>query len=507
MAEYLLGIDRGTTNVKAVLFDLDGNEVKKASRASGEIRRPFPGWNEQDMDLIWTRTREAIHDLFDEDIRPEDVIAVGVCGQGNGVFLIDGQGNPVRNGILSVDTRSKNIVAQLNEEGIVSRSGEVTKFPLSEASPTSLLKWLKENERDSYDKAKHFCFSKDWVKYKLTGEICTDQSDAGGAGLIDVAKGEYCVELLDWLEIKECKEKLPAIVPTWEVCGRVTKQASEETGLVEGTPVVSGAHDIAACSWGAGGTNEGHLTIIVGTWGLNMAVLNELDVNQSLNVPAFYHAIPDRWLATNGDGNSGSSLDWFIKTFCEYEMAEAARRSVSVYEVIEEQVANVPPAPLLYQPFIFGMRGAAQAKGGLLGMGDWHTKADILKAVYEGIAYSHAMYIEALQEIVNIETAFLVGGGAQSRIWPQIFADVMGFPISVPSTAEVASRGAALSAGVGAGVFKNHAEANLLLDVKKQYMPDAERHEKYVGICRAFKRSIEDSTGVWDDLCDLAKVE
>ena len=314
MLKYLLGIDRGTTNVKAILFDFEGNQIKKSSRPSGEISHPYPGWSEQDMNTIWARTCEAIRGLFDDQFKAEEVAAIGLSGQGNGIFTIDEHGEPVRPGILSVDTRTKEIIALLKRDGSIDNAVSLLQFPIGENGPLGMLRWLKENEYDNYKRINKFFFSKDWIKYKLTGQVSTDQSDAGGAGLINNYTGKCPEEVYDCLGISECKTKKPPVVPTWEISGRVTKKAAQETGLLEGTPVVSGAHDIAACSFGAGGIEEGHLTMIVGTWGLNLAVLNQIPEFDG-NSMVFQHAIPHRWLACSGDGNSGSSLQWFIDTF------------------------------------------------------------------------------------------------------------------------------------------------------------------------------------------------
>jgi len=504
MGAYILGVDRGITNIKAVLFDLCGNEVKKTVRESGSVNHPYPGWSEQDMNIIWSHTAEAIRGIVADGVKAEEIVAVGLSGQGNGAFLIDKDGIPVRQGIPSLDARATEVVQQWKREGVYGEAVSLLRYPLYEFNPISIMKWLKEHEHDNYKRTRWILFSKDWIKYKLTGEICTDQSDATGAGLVNIVQREYDKRVFDLLGIGECLEKLPKIVLSWEVCGAISKNASQETGLKEGTAVVSGAHDIAACSLGVGGREEGHLTIIVGTWGLNLAVLNKVG-EDTRNVIVLQHAIPDRWLAATGDRNSGSTLDWFIDVFCEREREEAQKRQTSVYEIIENKVRDLSPRALIFHPFLFGTMGQPSFRAGFYGLSPSTDKADILRAVYEGIAFSHNMSIEKLGEIVKINghDVWLAGGGAASNIWGQVFADITGYNIKVAKANEIGARGAALSAGVGVGIFKDHKDANKSLEVRREYFPNAKNVERYGEEFRIYKSLVENLSQASEDMCNL----
>ena len=274
MPDYLLGIDRGTTNIKAVLFDLDGKEIKKSIYPCEDITHPFAGWSEQNMDMIWEVAKKSINNLWSEKIKSSDVIAIGFSGQGSGIFTIDKSGNPVRNGIVSTDIRAKKLVDSLNNPEVIKEVYKISRGTFFEASPITLLRWLKENEPENYKRIDKILFSKDWVKFKLTGEACTEPTDASGGVLMDVENNNYSKRLFEIAGISESWEKLPDLLPSYKICGKVSKRAAEETGLIQGIPVVNGAHDICAVSFAAGGVEEGHLTTALGTWGLNMAVLD-----------------------------------------------------------------------------------------------------------------------------------------------------------------------------------------------------------------------------------------
>jgi len=505
MSKAILSIDKGSTNIKAVLFDLDGNELTSAIRRYDQIKQPHPGWNEQDMNRLWVLTIEAIREVLQGGIDPSDIISIGVSGQGNGLSLIDGNGNPVRDAILSVDSRAQYLVEKWFEDGTYQKAKKTSGLSMYAATPCPLLRWLKENENEVYRKFRWLIFSKDWLKVKLTGTICTDPSDASGAALMDIAGDGYSEDIFKTCGISECFEKLPKIIPTMEVCGLVTQKASEETGLKKGTPVVSGAHDIAACSFGAGGINEGHLTIVIGTLGLNLLVLREPS-DEDTGQGIIHHAIPERWLAINCELSSGSSLDWFINVYCQDELKEAKKKGLSIYHLLEGKIKDVSSRGLIYHPFINGRIDQNAARAGFYGLGAWHRKEDVIKAVYEGIAFAHCQLIEEdFKDKVNINSVWLVGGGARSQILGQIIAHTLGTPISIPATGETTARGVALSAGVGAGVYKGHEVDKLAQpEVWKQYTPDEQNRENLEDKYKIFKKISHSMRNVWEDMLTLS---
>jgi len=511
MPNYLLGIDRGTTNVKAVLFDLDGREIKKSICPCEEIKHPAPGWSEQNMDMIWDRTKKAINDLWSEGINSKDIIAIGFSGQGSGIFTIDKKGNPVRAGIVSTDIRAKKIVDKINSPEIFNEVYRLSRGSLSEASPVTLLRWIKDEEPDNYEKIDKIMFSKDWVRFKLTSEINTEPTDASGGILMDVTSKSYSRRILEIAGVEDSFGKLPKLLSSHEICGKITKNAARETGLLQGTPVVAGAHDICSVSFAAGGIDEGHLTTTIGTWGLNMAVLNKLEKvkNKEGLIYTIFSVVPKKYILVTGDANSGSALKWFVDQFCEIERQEALRKNIDIYQLCDKKIKNINPEKLalIYHPFLNGSPAIkSTARAGFYGIGAWNNRIDLLRAVYEGVAFSQYDYISNIRKIIDINEHWLVGGGAKSNVWAQMFADVIDSEIFACGENELAAKGAALCAGIGVGVYKDFESVKGLcnkLNKKKVFTTDMEVRKVYLKKFKIYKKLINGMNEMWEDFNNL----
>jgi len=461
MKEYLLGIDNGSTVSKAALFDLNGREIQTANRAV-DIDYPKPGWTERNMETIWSSTVEAIQEVIAKtQIDPVQIIGIGTTGHGNGVYLLDRQGKPLRPGIASLDTRASRIVNQWNQSGLQQKVFPMTLQLFWPAQPNALLAWLKQNEIDSYQKIGTVFLAKDFIKYRLTGVISTDNTDLTGTSLMDVRKKEYSKELLELYGIPEIMGALPARAESFEVIGRVSEEAATATGLKTGTPVVGGVYDIDGSSLGAGVVNPGQVCIIAGTWSINIIVTAEPLVNMNILMTRGY-TIPNLWISIEGSATSTTNLQWFVKNFCYEEQLQANNRGISVYEICNELVESLPSGKtdLFFHPFLFGSNVQANARAGFYGLAGWQTKAHLLRALYEGVVFGHLSHINVLRNAgAKMDVVRLTGGGSRSRVWTQIFADAIQLPMEVPDGIEVGARGAAMNAGIGVGVFKNHADA------------------------------------------------
>lgn len=499
MKEYVVVIDRGSTNVKAVAFDTKGNEVFTSACPSQKPVSVKPGWWEQDMEVIWENTASAIKGIFNGSILPEEVIGVFAVGQGNGMMPIDKNGSPSRMGILSLDSRAKGIHDGWMMDGRYSQAIEKLVFPFVVGSPVTLLAWFKENAPQDFSAIDKVLFSKDWIRYKLSGTICTDPSDASGAGLMDPRKNAYAWDVFELLGLSDIKDKLPEIRPSHEVVGRVTKEASLATGLKVGTPVMCGAHDIAAYPFGIGSMNSKELVTVVGTWGFSLVPVASLEGM----FMAYYHTFPGYFLTGIGDGNSGGCLDIIINNLCEYEKELAFRNGISVYEYIEDMIENTKTTGILFHPFLFGNIFFGSASGCFYGIRNWHTKADIMRAVYEGIVMGYHANMKLIPGSANFESMWLIGGGAKSKIFGQIFADVTGLPVKVPKSYEITARGGAMNALVGLGVYKNHQEACIPLEIKTIYHPNPEMQAYYQKKSAAYQQIFDVNMQIWDTLSQL----
>ncbi len=485
MSQYVLCVDRGTTGIKATLFDLQANEVACGAEPCPPIEKPHAGWCEQDLDLVWEKTVIAIRKLLAQGYDSKDIAAIGVSGMGNGLNLLDREGRPTRKCITSLDSRAEDITRVWKENP---RIGELLKRTGSTfivaCTPMAILKWVKDNEPEVYEKSQYMIYSKDWVRYCLTGEISTDYTDTSGSLLVDLDTNEYMHDLFQELGLEKLSTMLPTPKRSYEAAGYVTEAAAAQTGLTAGTPVIAGAHDIAACSYGCGGTDNGHLALIFGTVGLSLGVLEQNRVPYGLSIQS---VLPDRWLFSSCIQGAGAVLDWLIYNLFTHEDYLAKQAGGSVFTVIDQELAKRRPTNILCHPFLFGKNDPAYARSNLMGIGSWHDKYDILLAYYQGIV--HAFYEEnkCLLDANDIREVWLVGGGSKSQVFGQIFADVIGKPVHIPAFSEATGRGVALCGLIYLGKMQP-GDKDIPHGIRERsaYIPDMEKHRWYMEQFRQF---------------------
>lgn len=457
MNQYLLGIDNGNTVTKAALFDLSGRELFVVSRTSDTLQ-PYPGWTERSMESLWSNTAQAIRALIQRAaISGDQVAAVGCTGHGNGLYLLDKTLKPFRNAIQSIDTRAVDILREWETNRMRERVSVYTPQEMYAGQTEVLLAWLKRHEPETYARIGKVLLCKDYINYCLTGELTSDYTDISGANLFDVYNRCYSPELLALFGIPEIENSLPPMAHSADVIGRVTSQAAEATGLVAGTSVIAGMLDCHASSIGAGVCSPGQACIVIGTWSINQIVVDQPIRSSELFLMQPF-ADPQYWLAMEASATSASNLAWFVNQFCAEERMEAERRGISVYDICNEAVASIPvdESSVIFLPFLY----SANMQAGFYGLAGWHTRAHVLRAVYEGIAFSHYAHIERLRRAgASFEKARLTGGGARSAVWGQMFADLLGMTIEIPDGFETGTRGAALAAGVGAKLYADFDEA------------------------------------------------
>jgi len=498
---YLMGIDAGITVVKAVIFDLKGNEIAVFGH---KLPRETPalGWMERDVDVLWNYVKKAIKDVLNKSkIKPEEIAAIGPSGHGDGIYLLDKGGRPVRKGILSPDNRAISVTEKWKKENMMDKIFSITGQKPIAGTPVALLRWLKENEADNYGKARWVVFCKDVIKHKLTGVVCTDETDAS-ATLTDVKKRTYSYELLELLDMKESWDKLPEIVPGWKICGELTAQAAKETGLRKGTPVASGLHDIDAVALGSGCLEHGQLMMIIGTWSINEVIIDRPTLDPEKMWACRNYGAPNLWLVIEGSPTSAINLDWFVDQCCGDERAEARKRGISPYALCDEEIQDVPigSGGVIFHPFLFGLPTKPTARAGFYGVAGWHTRKHLLRALYEGVALCHYDHVkDFFEKGIKVVDARLAGGGARSKPWSQMFADIIGIPIKVPSGTELGARGVAMSAGIGVGLYKDHKTAvEEAVSITREHKPVKENVEKYRILYGAYKRTIDAMSQAWD---------
>ena len=508
---YLLGIDVGTTGSKVVLIDDQGRVVAAATHEY-PLLTPKPNWCEQDPDDWWTatvagiravldpstlpaspttaRTRPArntahqrrstpadlvrgTHPAVDETPRPIDtapravapggVAAIGITGQMHGATLLDGGGRVLRPAILWNDQRTGDQCAEITRRVGGDRVVQLNGSSVLPGFTAPKVLWVQQHEPEVYSRIESLLLPKDYVRYRLTGERCSDVSDASGTALFDVADRRWCDEMLEAAGVS--RGWLPEVSESVEVSSGVSPEAAGETGLVAGVPVVGGAGDQAAQAVGTGIVEEGVVSVTLGTSGVVFAASDCYRVEPQGKLHAFCHAVPGMWHLMGVMLSAGGSLRWYRDTLGQGECIRARTEGRDPYDLLIESAAEVEAGceGLLFLPYLTGERtphADPDARGVFFGLSPRHTKAHLTRAVLEGVAYGLRDSLELIGSMgLHIGQLRASGGGARSAVWLQILADVFARPIATVKVTEGAAYGAALLAGVGAGVFPSVAEA------------------------------------------------
>lgn len=503
MGKYLLGIDNGSTVSKAAIFDLKGEEIAVASCAA-DTEYPHPGWTERNMEMLWQSTATAIREvLVKSSAKPEEIAGIGNTGHGNGVYLLDKQGRPLRNGIQSMDSRAASVLAEWDQSDLHARAFPYTIQSFWPAQPNALLAWLKQNEPQNYERIGAILMVKDYIKYRLTGEITVDFTDMSAASLMDVRNKSYSRELMALYDLEELYDALPPLKHSSEIAGQVTGAAAKETGLAPGTPIVGGLIDIDASAIGSGVVEVNQACLVMGSWSINEVITEEPIVDPDLFMTTIF-AGPGLFLTIEGSATSATNLEWFVNQCCGDERIEAKRRGISVYEVCNEEVASIAPGEngIIFHPFLYGSNVQATARAGFYGVAGWHTRAHLLRALYEGVVFGHLSHLEKLRRAgAQINSARLAGGGSRSKVWSQMFADTIQVPMEVPDGNELGALGAALSAGIGAGIYHSYEEAvEAAVSVVRVHEPNPANTPIYLARYAEYQRLVEVMRAAWEAL-------
>mgnify|MGYP001549350758 CR=1 FL=1 len=436
--DFLLGIDVGSTVVKAAVFDRRGRVVAQAERAV-PVARPRPGWVERDAEATWVAAAGVVRRVVRG--RAKSVTAIGITGCGNGAVLLDRRRRPLRAGILSSDSRAaRQLAAPDPGRGQVPYAGQLP----------WLVAWLRQAEPAVARRLAHAVFWKDFVRARLTDVVCTDFTDAGAAGLLAYPTRRW----------RRADPVLPPLRSSLDPAGTVTPAAAAVTGLRAGTPVFTGCIDCEATALGSGVHAPGEISMVAGTWSINQSYVvrpprrpGHFLVNESVT--------PGRWLVLEGSPSSLANFDWARRTLGG--LGAAAATAVA---------ARAPRSDLLFIPQVPTGRGA------FVGLSPAHDRGALLRAVMEGIVFAHRAHVDRLLASVGrLQRVTLAGGAARSRFWCQLFADGLGCPVDVPRGPQLGALGAAICAGVGAGLWPSvPAAQNALVPQKRIFTPDAARH-------------------------------
>jgi L-xylulokinase len=479
-ADYLLGIDNGGTVTKAALYDTSGKERAVAGIKS-DIVFPRPGYAEKDTEALWTANVRVIREVLQKTgVNAAQIAGIAVTGHGNGMYLVDGEGRSVYNAINSADSRASDYVQKWYTDGTHDRLLNRICQSIWPGQPVALLAWFQDRSPEVLEGARWVFMCKDYIRFRLTGEALAELTDYSGTGLLNVRTLDYDPELLESFGIESCQSKLPPLRRSAEICGRVSRKAAEETGLQEGTPVAGGLFDISACAIASGIIDPAQLCLIAGSWSINEFISTSPVEAKDLFMTSAY-CLPGYWLTMEGSATSASNLEWVVSELIGGETLKAGGQSI--YNVCGELAASVSPADsdIVFLPFLYGSNVGPNASSCFLGLHGWHRKEHLLRAVFEGVAFSHKTHVDRLLAYRDAPTvARMAGGAAKSPIWVQMFADVLGIPIELTSNEELGAMGAAICAGVGIGLFASFEEAVArMVRVSHTVGPRADQTELY----------------------------
>ena len=481
----ILGIDIGTSGTKTILVD-DQGRVIAAKTIEYPMETPKPGWTQQNPQDWWAASVESIRAVLAKaNVPAQDIAAIGLSGQMHGMVALDEHDQVVRPAILWNDQRTEKQCEEITEAaGGLEELLKLTNNRMLTGYTGGKLLWLRDEEPENFARMKIFCCPKDYIRFRLTGRVLTDVSEASGTGFFDTKNRVWADGLIALAGLD--KAIFPKAVESTALAGCVTAKAAAETGLPEGLNVYAGGGDAVIQTTGTGLVEPGVLGVVIGTSGNVSMGMSGFHANPEGNLQMFCNNEPGLWHAFGCTLTAGGAFSWFVKTLASEDAADAAREGKNTYAYIDERVKNVPAGAngVLFAPYLTGERCPypdPNARGIFYGLSLGTTRADMARAVMEGVTYSLKQVVELMSAEIAPQKVYLSGGGASSEVWKQMAADIFELPVYTMSAAkEGGAYGAVLVAGVGAGIWKDLKEAiGVLHEDERFYTPDPAAREAY----------------------------
>lgn len=472
---YVLGIDISTTAAKALILSADG-DVKASASTGHDVSMPHPLWSEQNPEDWWDGCCRSINEaLTASAIDAKEIVGIGLTGQMHGLVLLDSEHQVLRPAILWNDQRTSAECDEIREQIGSERLLEVTGNGAMNGFTAPKLLWVRNHEPDVFRQIEHVLLPKDFVRFKLTGEFATDKAGAGGTLLFDLKRRTWSAELIEHLGLE----------PTWfppsfegpEVTGSVTREAATRTTLNLGTPVVAGAGDQAAQAIGVGAIDPETWAITIGTSGVVFVPTAHPHVDSSARVQAFPHGIPDEWHMMGVMLSAASCLKWYHDSV----VVESG------YDELLAEAASIKPGAegLFFQPYLTGERTPHNdplLRASFVGLTSRHGRAHFTRAILEGVAFGLRDNLELFREMgLDAPSRIRIsGGGAQSDLWAQIVADVLGARLERIDSEEAAAVGAAMLAGVASAIWPSlPAALDSCVTASKKFTGRTDAHVRY----------------------------
>lgn len=459
-----LGIDIGTSGTKTLAMQEDGTILASVTEEY-PLYSPQAGWSEQDPLDWWNASVKSVRRTMKAaKLKASDIGGIGLSGQMHGSVFLDKSGSVIRRALLWNDQRTEDECHEIERlAGGRRRLIRMVANPALTGFTAPKILWLRNHEKEHFEKTVKVLLPKDYVRYRLTGEFATEVSDASGTLLLDVVKRKWSKALLGKLDLSD--SLLPEVYESEEVSGVLSQTAAKQMGLNPGTPVVGGAGDQAAGAIGNGIVRRGVVSATMGTSGVVFAHSDEVQVDPEGRLHTFCHAVRNKWHVMGCVLSAGGSLQWFRNELCKAEMAAAKKTKIDPYELITEQAASAPAGSegLFFLPYLTGERtphADPYARACWIGLSLRHGRTHMARAVMEGATYAMRDSVEIIRQMnIPVREIRLSGGGARSTFWKQMQADIYGQSVCTINAEEGPAYGVALLAAAGTGAFKDVVEA------------------------------------------------
>ena len=489
--KYIIAHDLGTSGNKATLFREDGQMVTSETFAYG-CHYFNANWAEQDPEDWWRAICETSRNLIAKaNIDASEIAAISFSGQMMGCLCVDRAGNPLRPSIIWADQRAQKQAEAINEQISLYDFYHIAGHRNAASYGLQKLMWVRDNEPEVYARTYKTLNAKDFIVLRLTGKFYTEPSDATSNSCIDLNTLQWSEEIVKASGIDG--EMLPEIVPSTFVAGGVTKWAAEQTGLKEGTPVVMGGGDGLCSNVGAGSVAPGRTFSCIGTSAWIATTSEKPLFDEQMRTFTWAHIVPGLYSPTGTMQSAGSSYNWLKQQVAKWETAEGKERGCSPYDLINAEVEKSPIGSngVTFLPYLLGERAPRwnpDATAAWLGVKMENERCDLFRAVLEGVTMNLDIILNVLRQGGEIDELLLIGGGAKGAVWRQMMADAYGVRIRVPKLLdEATSMGAAITGGVGVGIFKDFTAIDDILEINTVVEPNEENHRAYAAVKERFE--------------------
>ncbi len=505
MPTLILAYDLGTTGNKATVFDATGATIASVVSAYPTYY-PRPGWAEQSADDWWRSTRDATSELLGKGIDPADIAVIGFSGHMMGCLPVDGSGTPLHNSLIHADGRSEAACEMLKKRLGDEELYRITGNRIAPQYTPPKIAWLRSELPELFERTALFLQAKDYLAFRLTGELgVTDYSDASLSGLMDINRKVWSADVLDAVGITE--SRLPQVVPSATLIGKVTREAAQATGLAEGTPVAIGGGDGACATVGAGALAPGEAYNYGGTTSWISMVSERPLIDPKMRIFNLLDLDPEKANVLGAIQCAGGSYQWFAEQIGAGGAHSKATSEGDQFEPLNALARAAPPGSekLFFLPYLMGERSPiwdVNARGVFFGLSRSHTRAHLTRAVLEGVAYALKSVCEAMEEQGSgFESLSLIGGMAMGEVYREILAGVLNKTLVLPADPEESTaRGAAIAAAVASGILGNYSDARPWIKLEGEVEPDpgeaavyARHYAVWKGLYPALKQSFKDA--------------